>query len=908
VARERRSSGAGPDLGIPHSIRTLYRDSEGSLVIGATNEGLYRLSGEVLHRYRHEALEHATVMAIVEDRKGNLWVGTDGDGLFVIDGGDVVQLTQQDGLLSHNVLALSLDQEGNLIIGTNKGLQVRNNDSFDVFEEVGPLQINALWVDHWNAIWFGTERGLGRVSRRFKTMELLTSKNNTDFVRITSILPDREGNVWLTSNRSGLIRLKETSISNISKPEVTSNRVNIVHEAPDGTLYIGTDLNVINKCRDRNCSSITVNSLQDGNGIRDVFVEDANSIWLATYSGIIHLDHGKERVYNVAWGMPAEDFRTILKDNQGNFWFGSRSGGLVKFRDGKIIKIFDRDHGLRSNYILAVTEGQDESIYVGTHSGGMSVIAPNDQTVTYHLRDDDSGILLFNIDVDSQGRVWVMANIGPAYFSGDSLQALALRPDEHSKTFFDWIDDERENVLITTNIGILQLSKQSIDAFIKGEITNIPFNLLDDADGMNNKECTGATRSLKARTGNVYIPTLGGVCVIDPNRQKKNTTIPAVRIAHFQTDRKEENLHEPGTTVEAGTLRYSFRFSVLSYTTPGRNLFRYKLEGFDKEWSAAVPDNEVEYTNLPPGKYTFRVIGCNDNNVWNEEGASFAFAVNPFFYQTFWFYAVILVVISTLLFLLYKWRISFVKRQNEALRKVNAELDRFVYSASHDLRSPLASILGLINVAREDDEWDKHEYLSLIEKSVKKLDSFIGDIIDFSRNARLEIVPEKIDFETSIRDILDDLRYIDNFDRISKSISVESNADFYTDSKRLRMILSNVIANAIKHHLPSTDRENYISIRVQSEKNNATIFVQDDGPGIKKEHQENIFKMFFRASSRTSGSGLGLYIVQETVDKLGGKISVTSSQGNGTTFSISLPNLVNNPMANPVNIGSVQRI
>jgi signal transduction histidine kinase len=256
---------------------------------------------------------------------------------------------------------------------------------------------------------------------------------------------------------------------------------------------------------------------------------------------------------------------------------------------------------------------------------------------------------------------------------------------------------------------------------------------------------------------------------------------------------------------------------------------------------------------------------------------------------------------------LYKWRISFVKRQNEALLKVNAELDRFVYSASHDLRSPLASILGLINVAREDDEWNKEEYLSLIEKSVKKLDSFISDIIDFSRNARLDVVPEKIDFETIINDILDDLRYIENFDRINKSISVELSADFFTDSKRLRMILSNVIANAIKHHLPLSDRENFITIRVWSESSNAVISVQDNGPGISKEHHENIFKMFFRASSRTSGSGLGLYIVQETIYKLGGKITVASNQGDGTTFTITLPNLISAPVTKPIHVSSVQR-
>ena len=881
-----------PKVGtIPKSIRTLYEASNGDILIGSTNEGLLVLRADSVFKVEDENLAKSTIMSIVEDSEGMVWIGTDGDGLFAMANNHISRYTQEDGLLSNNVVALNADLDGKLVIGTNKGLQWRDKKKFGVFEALGRMQINALWVDKWNSIWAGTEQGLARLNTDHSSFDILYSKNNIDLVRITSIRPDHEGNLWITSNRSGLIRIKETSISNISKPDLSSNRVNIIHEYGQGELYIGSDVNMLNICAGDGCRAISVRSLKDGNGVRDIYVENEQSIWLATYSGIIHMDHGTEKVYGIEEGMPAEDFRTILRDSQGNFWFGSRSGGLVKFRDGKVLRIYNRDGGLKSNYILSTTEARDGSLYVGTHSGGMSIIRPDGSTVTYHLRADDSGILLFNIDVDNEDRIWITANTGPLYFDGDSLRSITLHPDKRSKTYFDWIDDQKGNILITTNIGILQLSKEAVLQFIERKIPSVPFNLLDDSDGMNNKECTGATRSMRSNSGKIYIPTLGGVCVIDPSRQKVNTLIPPVRIAHFRTDRGEQDLHESQPEIQAGTVRYSFQYSVLSFTTPGRNQFRYMLKGFDKDWSAPTADSEVEYTNLPPGEYTFHVIGCNDNNVWNENGASISFSVLPFFYQTVWFFLLAAGIVMALLFALYKWRISFVKRQNEALRKVNAELDRFVYSASHDLRSPLASILGLVNIARDDDKWDKDEYLSLIEKSVRKLDSFIADIIDFSRNARLEVVPEKIEFETLINDILEDLTYIENFNKISKKVSVNNTAEFRSDSKRLRMVLSNVIANAIKHHAPIPEKENYFLVAVNDDKDGVVVRVSDNGPGIKQQYHEDIFKMFFRASSRTSGSGLGLYIVQETVSKLGGTISVTSAQGEGTTFSIYLPNL-----------------
>jgi len=230
-----------------------------------------------------------------------------------------------------------------------------------------------------------------------------------------------------------------------------------------------------------------------------------------------------------------------------------------------------------------------------------------------------------------------------------------------------------------------------------------------------------------------------------------------------------------------------------------------------------------------------------------------------------------------------------MKRQNEALTKVNTELDRFVYSASHDLRSPLSSLLGLIHVAREDDQWDKQEYLNLMEKSVKRLDMFISDIIDFSRNARLEVVPEKIEFDSLIAEILEDLRYVDNFEKIEKRVEVHVPHDYFADTKRLRIILTNLIANAVKHHIPESREKPFVSILIKQEGSGVKITISDNGPGIKAIYLKDIFKMFFRATNRSAGSGLGLYIVQETVSKLAGEVSVHSQEDEGTEFVVKLP-------------------
>jgi len=227
--------------------------------------------------------------------------------------------------------------------------------------------------------------------------------------------------------------------------------------------------------------------------------------------------------------------------------------------------------------------------------------------------------------------------------------------------------------------------------------------------------------------------------------------------------------------------------------------------------------------------------------------------------------------------------------QNEELKKVNSELDRFVYSVSHDLRAPLLSTLGLIEISRnEKDEQEKYRYLELMHKSIRKLDNFIIDIINLSKNARLDLHHDLIDFDKLIQSVLDEHSYIEQSKSIEFKKDIQQTGDFYTDSKRLLIILNNLISNAIRY---SNSEMPFVQITVQADLEKATIKISDNGIGIGPEHLEKIFQMFYRASQSKSGSGLGLYIVKETVQKLKGTVQVQSQVNEGSTFIIGLPSL-----------------
>lgn len=233
-----------------------------------------------------------------------------------------------------------------------------------------------------------------------------------------------------------------------------------------------------------------------------------------------------------------------------------------------------------------------------------------------------------------------------------------------------------------------------------------------------------------------------------------------------------------------------------------------------------------------------------------------------------------------------------LEASNNRLMKTNNELDRFVYSVSHDLRAPLASVLGLIEYTMsETSDEDVLQDLQMMKDSIEKLDRFILDILDYSRNARLKVKVQKIDFQQLLSDIKDNLRFLNaGKSDIRFDINIKEDGVFGSDESRISILLNNLISNAIRYYDPGKP-DPFIEVNIVSGSEGVNITVRDNGIGIAEEYHQKIFDMFFRVSEKSNGSGLGLYLVKETVDKLNGRIGLRSEPGEGTTFDIFLPSL-----------------
>lgn len=374
-----------------------------------------------------------------------------------------------------------------------------------------------------------------------------------------------------------------------------------------------------------------------------------------------------------------------------------------------------------------------------------------------------------------------------------------------------------------------------------------------------------------------------------------------------------------GLSKEANSFSTPVDFSgsvIFHFATPGFDKqeleYSYYLEGFDHNWSGWKSEVKKEYTNLDGGDYEFHVK-ARYNGI-ESQSASLKLELPISWYKTTiaYIFAVLLVLFligyivvfrTKRLTLINKKLEKIIQRRtrellnqreqleiaNSDLRVMNTELDNFVYRSSHDLVAPLKSLKGLINISKlEEDPASQKEYFNMMGTSIDKLEDFIKSTMDYSSNNKKEIIREEINLDEMLDDIVGDLKYYDRADRISLIRNINKHASFTSDARRVKIVLSNLITNSIKYH--DYEKESlFIEVKAQNTGDFVQIDIVDNGNGIDENYLEKIFEMFFRATATAQGSGLGLYIVKDTMKKLGGDIKVESKLSEGTKFSLFFP-------------------
>ena len=648
-------------------INSMSEGPDGSIWM-ATRSGLNRFHhGKFSAPTVTDGSTPSWIWSTFVSRDGSLWWGTNGGGLKRLYRGEVTSLTTSEGLADDVVLAIQQDRKGDLWVGTNHGLsriQGGKITTFPAAEALSKQSVTAIQEDRDGNMWIGTEAGgLHRYSRgKFTSFGADHRLTNAS---VLSLLEGREGELWIGTSGEGLGQIRPSKFVTVSKSEGMHNdMVWSVRESRDGSLLMGTNQG-FSRWKDGIATNLTMRNGLSSNIVRTVMEDRAGGIWLGTNDGLNLLQNGKVTVFRTSNGLPDNTIRMTAEDRDGNVWIGTRGGGLARYRDG-VFKVFNKTNGLPGNIIASMDEDHDGKLWIGT-SEGLSVLSDGEFT-NYTVRNGMSSNTVRVTYHDRQGGHWVGTYGGGLNrFKNGRITPITAKDGLFDDVIYALVEDRSGNLWMTCNRGVSRVSLAELNDFADGKIKRVHATSFDSTDGMKAAECNGGSPGAWAGSdGRLFFATIKGVAVIDPENIALNTVGPPVRIEEALVDGVETTPGDP-LSMSPGSHNLEIRYTALSFIEPRRVQFHYRLKGFSEQWVDAGTRRTAFFTNLPPGNFTFEVMGSNNDDVWSSVTNPLPVVVQAAYFQTTWFKIACLVLLLLTIRAVFKIRMRYLRERERLL-------------------------------------------------------------------------------------------------------------------------------------------------------------------------------------------------------------------------------------------------
>ena len=852
------------------AITAIGRGTNGDVLLSSLVNGTLRYSGGKFVRLADPVgVPNFLVISLAESPNGKLWLGTRDLGLFYVSPGNISNLGKPLPYRKINcVLPISNDE---LLIGTDNGV-VRWNGvevtTVGLSASLTDVQALMMIKDRDGNVWVGTNSGLMRVS---PNGSVASSKPASDGVPVTALFEDREGNIWSGSSQ-GIERLRDSVFVTYSAREgVPAENSVPVHADSEGRVWFGPTSGGLYWLKGGTVERVNSDGLS--NDVIYSITGDKTGLWLGRQKGgLTHLSskNGKYTIvtYTEAQGLAQNSVYAINQNRDGSVWAGTLSGGVSHFSGGKFRNYTTRN-GLPSNTIDAIVESADGTMWFATPNG-LSALS-KDRWQTFKVQDGLPSDRVNCLFEDSSGLLWVGTDNGLAFFTSGRFQTPSTVPPSLREPVLGLVADGTGSLWIATTNNVLRVTRDNLR---NGQLTETDVRAFGVADGLLGSEGVRRNRSVTHDpSGMIWFSLSSGLAVVDPSRVGRSSAPAIVHINTIAADGTSVDINQ-GIRIPSARQRIVFSFVGLSLAIPERVKFRYRLDGFDHEWSAPISAGEAIYTNLSPGSYQFHVMASNSDGVWNSAVASVGFDITPAFWQTWWFRVLGLLALGLMGLAFYRVRLLQVTKQlNVRFEERLAERTRIAQELHDTLLQGFLSASMQLDVAVDQVP----ENSSVRPRLVRVLE-LMRQVIGEGRNA-LQGLRSATDSSADIAIALSNINQeLNSRGEIVFRVMVEGSSRPLHPIARdeIYRISREAVVNAFRHA-----RAKNITVEVLYLENQLRLLIRDDGCGINSEVLE---------SGREGHWGLSG--MRERAERIKARLKVRSRVGSGTEVELSVPTAV----------------
>jgi ligand-binding sensor domain-containing protein/two-component sensor histidine kinase len=876
------------DNGLSSSqTNTVFEDSYGRIWVG-TIHGAQYIVGDSAYSYPNlKRLEYQSVISIFEDSQGGLWFGTESHGVWYYSKNSKLKnYNINNGLSGNEVRDITQTQNGTLWFATRDGLTQFKNGIFSSFHSTDGLpenRIRALAPDPKNehVLWIGSRNGLtkydGNVFKNFSTKEGLIDPRirdltwqdngdlwlategglsrfrNNEFINYTtkeglssdiiySAITDREGNIWLGTLGGGANLFLGAFFENFNtNTGLANNLVTSITEDSKGNIWVGSYGGGLATLKEED---FTFNSSLQGlpdSRIYTLYADSKDRIWIGMRDGLSYLKDGK--LLNLKEeNFPFRKVRGVMEATNGDIWVSTYDEGLIQLT-GDTLKQFTTDNGLPSNTVIKTMQTDDAAIWIATYGGVVKM--SKDTLQVFGLDQGIPNVGVMDMILDNKGILWISTFGGIAWFDGTQFVDITYKNGLPGRVCY-FIEQDKEGIYwIGTNAGVARLD---FDNYYSTNSVNKDqaIQILQQEQGLIANE-TNLGAVYEDTKGNLWFGTIDGISKFKPSEYRGNQVEPIVKLTAFTASGRTYDLNKIELKHDRDFIEISF--VALNLTAPNLIDYKYRITGIDPTWQF-TRDRIAKYPSLPPGTYTFEVQARNSSGIWSKNTAQVNFVLHPPYWLTWWFIGFLLIIVTGIIFLIY--------RNYKASKLI--DIERMRVRIASDLHDDVGASLtevalqsDFLQASSMDSEFKKS--LMHIGQQCRKIVTALDDIV-WSIDARNDTLGDLTDrMQDYILNVLEPLNFDVNYN--FEQLKMENHIPVPV-KENLYLIFKEAVNNISKY-----SKGNKVHITMYSDNSNFKFTIHDNGVS------HNSLKK----------TGHGLRNMQMRAQKMHGRVDISNKDG-----------------------------